>query len=491
MPAGDSTTPMRLHVSGASGPPVAGSVHGPPSHDWPALTRRAALGLFAAGGLGFALVGPRGDRGAHPGRLVLDYWEKWTGDEGAAMRTVVDEFNASQSKIHVRYLITGTIQEKALIAISGGNPPDVIGMYAYTVPPYAEAGAVLPLDDLAPAHALSLDDYAAGMRQVMTHRGRWWATINTGGTMALYYNKRLFREAGLDPERPPRTIEEMSAAHERLVRKDGAGKLQRVGFLHKEPGWWSWFWGYHFGGALYDPAQDQYLADRPPTVRAYEWMQAHARGLGHVEVERFQSGFGPYGTDAQAFLTGKVAMVNQGPWLANQLVAYAPDLDYGVCPVPVASGLEDERAPVGLIDTDVLMIPSSAKHPEASMEFIAYTQRPQVVEFLATRHCKGSPMARVSDEFLAKHPNRGVRVHNAIAASPRAFVAPTTPVWVELKNVFDMAVDEMWKGVAPAATKLTAVQRQSTTILQNYARLQVRRGDGGAAHGAAVGGPGA
>ena len=52
--------------------------------------------------------------------------------------------------------------------------------------------------------------------------------------------------------------------------------------------------------------------------------------LGVEAVERFRSGFGPFGTPKSAFLTGEVAMVVQGPWMANQVVALAPDLDYGV-----------------------------------------------------------------------------------------------------------------------------------------------------------------
>jgi hypothetical protein len=45
------------------------------------MTRRAALGALAAGGAAFALFGPRGDKQSSRGRIVLDYWEKWTGHE--------------------------------------------------------------------------------------------------------------------------------------------------------------------------------------------------------------------------------------------------------------------------------------------------------------------------------------------------------------------------------------------------------------------------
>ncbi len=448
------------------------------------LTRRGAIGALAAAGVGFALFGPRGAREAVRGRKVLDYWEKWTGHEGRAMQQVVDRFNESQDRLFVRYLVTGTIHQKAMIAIAGGNPPDIVGLYSYNVPGYAEANAVLPLDDLAAGHGMSLERYATGMRQVMTYHGRWWGAVNTGGTLALYYNKAIFREAGLDPERPPRTIGELDAAHRAITRSRTDGSLERAGFLHMEPGWWSWIWGYSFGGSLYDASSDRSLAASRENVTAYEWVQSYPRELGVDRVQNLRSGFGPYGTPQTAFLTSEVAMVVQGPWMANLIAAFKPAMDYGVAPVPVADPIYDAAAPIALIDTDMLMIPRGARNPEASMEFIAFTQRRENVEFLATAHCKGSPLADVSEEFLANHPNRGVRLHTALAGSPRAFISPQTGVWPEYKDVFDAAMNDLWTLRVPAADALARIQSRSQAMLDEAARLRTRRGGGSARTGA-------
>jgi multiple sugar transport system substrate-binding protein len=393
------------------------------------------------------------------------------------MQRVVDRFNESQERLFVRYLVTGTIHQKAMIAIAGGNPPDIVGLYSYNVPGYAEANAILPLDDLATGRGMSLDQYASGMRQVMTYRGRWWGAVNTGGTLALYYNKSIFREAGLDPGQPPRTIGELDAAHRAITRSRADGALDRAGFLHMEPGWWSWIWGYFFGGSLYDAPSDRSLAASPENVAAYDWVQSYPRELGVDRVQNLRSGFGPYGTPQTAFLTGEVAMVVQGPWMANLITAFKPELDYGVAPVPVVESIDDPAAPITLIDTDMLMIPRGARDPEASMEFIAFTQRRENVESLAIAHCKGSPLADVSEEFLASHPNRGVRLHTALAASPRAFISPQTGVWPECKDVFDAAMNDMWTLRVPAGEALSRIQSRSQAMLDEAARLRARRGE--------------
>lgn len=468
-------------------------------------TRRAALGGLAAAGLGFTLFGPRGagEVAASDGRIVLDYWEKWTRHEGDAMVKVVDAFNASQSRIRVRYIVTSDIGQKSLIAIAGGAPPDLIGLYSFDVPPYAEAGAVIPLDELAPRFGVRLANYARGVRPVMQHtvpgvKDRWWATVNTAGSIAMYYNRALFREVGLDPDRPPRSIDELDAAHRRLVKTGSDGRIERAGFLHSEPGWWSWLWAYHFYGRIYDAASDRAMVDSPENVRAMEWMQGYARGLGVDWVKRFQEGFGKYFTPENPFLTGKVAMIVQGPWIANLIRAFRPDLDYGVAPFPIAdvgSRIADRQAkgpgaasdprseihnpqshdPVGLIDTDVLVIPRGAKNPEASMEFIAWTQRQDMTEMLATAHCKPSPLAVASESFLANHPNKGIRVHYDIFNSPRAFIAPPTRVWQQFKDEFDSAVQRMWRLEQPAARVLAEMQGRVQGLIDRAADRRRRR----------------
>ncbi|NBS86580.1 MAG: hypothetical protein EBS60_00625 [Verrucomicrobia bacterium] len=71
------------------------------------------------------------------GRLVLEYWEKWTGFERDAMARVVDDFNNSQDKIFVRFLSVSRIDQKMMLATAGGVPPDVVGLWAINLPSYA------------------------------------------------------------------------------------------------------------------------------------------------------------------------------------------------------------------------------------------------------------------------------------------------------------------------------------------------------------------
>lgn len=123
------------------------------------------------------------------------------------------------------------------------------------------------------------------------------------------------------------------------------------------------------------------------------------------------------------------------------------------------------------------------------MEFIAWTQRQDMTEMLATAHCKPSPLAVASEQFLANHPNRGIRVHYDIFKSRRAFVAPPTRVWQQFKDEFDSVVQRMWRLEVEPAAALAALQPRIQGLIDRAADERRRRGLGAGSSVAKSGGP--
>src|SRR5205814_3739828 len=109
----------------------------------------AALGAVALSLLAF---GPRAGHELPRDRVIVDYWEKWTGSEEAGMRRIVDEFNATvgrEKRIYVRYLSISDIEKKTLIATAAGVPPDIAGVYNQDIPQFAAMNALHPLEEMA------------------------------------------------------------------------------------------------------------------------------------------------------------------------------------------------------------------------------------------------------------------------------------------------------------------------------------------------------
>jgi ABC-type glycerol-3-phosphate transport system substrate-binding protein len=450
-----------------------------------ALTRRAALGALVLGGAAFVAFGPDSGkdrlRKKYPGRVILDYWEKWPGAEALAMQSICEDFNRSQDRIYVRFLtMGGAIDQKALVAIAGGNPPDVLGLYAYNVPHFAESGAIVPLDDTFAAQGLSESHYAPIVWKMLRHEGRTWAGVSTVGTLALYYNRAMFREAGLD--RAPRTIEELDEFAARLTKIDKQQVSQsKFGFLPTEPGWWPYVWVWPFGGKLFESPEKpgdagKATTDDPANLEAFRWVQSYPTKYGGDLITAFSSGFGNYDSPQQPFLNGMVGMVLQGPWLGNVIKGRKPDLDYGVAPFPSLARLNAVDAPYGLAEADILVVPAGSPHPKEAKEFIAYLQRREVIEKLAAIHCKNSPLRESTPEFLANHINRGVRVHDQIAQSPNARTAPRTRVWPQYRDEMSAAFQALWKFDATPEQRLPLVRARLQESLDLIAARRRDRG---------------
>jgi len=243
---------------------------------------------------------------AEPGRVRVTYWEKWTDFEYDAMKAVVDEFNRSQNRIHVDLLSISDVGNKTLLAIAGGNPPDIAGLWGANVCQYADDHAVLPLDDFCRQYGINVSRYIPVYWNMCNYRGHVYALPSAPHSTALHYNRTLFEQAGLDPDRPPKTIEEMDAMAAKITKRDASGHIDIAGFIPAEPGWWNYGWGFIFGGKLWD-GKATITANCPENIRAFEWIRSYSLKYGASALQTFRSGFGNDLTPQNAFIAGKVA----------------------------------------------------------------------------------------------------------------------------------------------------------------------------------------
>jgi multiple sugar transport system substrate-binding protein len=399
------------------------------------------------------------------GRVMIHYWEKWTGFEGEAMRRVVDDFNASQHRIFVDYSSVSQIDRKFMLATAGGVPPDVAGIWSPSLSVYAENNALIPLDKLAAAAGVRREQYIDVFWQLCTHAGHLWGLPSTPASIGLVWNKKLFREAGLDPERPPRSIAELEEYNVKLSSYRPDGRLQRVGFLPAEPGWWGAMWGYWFGGSLWD-GQRKITIDSPDNVAAYRWMESYPKRFGADNLLAFRDGFGNFASPQNPFLSGRLAMELQGVWIYNFIKTYAPpDFEWGVAPFP--SNDPQKLPDVSIVETDLLVIPAGAKHPRESFEFLRYVNSQGPMEKLCLGQVKFSPLATYSPGFLLHHPHPYIKEFLALAKSPHARYVPQMATWTQFDSDMRNAVSKIWANKEPAAAALAETQRHEQQVLDH------------------------
>lgn len=430
--------------------------------------------LLVVPALALLAVGPKHRDPVPAGRTVIQYWEKWTGVEGAAIQSLVERFNATAGAaagVWVEYAAVSNIEQRLLIAIAGGDPPDIAGLVDSRIPQYADQDALLPLDDLVARHGIDLGAFKPIWIELCRYNGSLYALPSTPFTIALFYNRALFREAGLDPDSPPRTLAELNDFAARLTKQDAQGHITQLGFTVSNAmlGWWPWVWPCFFGGRLWDGRR--YALDSPPGRAAAAWITDLRTRLGPQRCLDFESTAGAIESAQNPFMAGRLAMHFQGPWFSNWIRKYTPDLDYAVAPFP-------SSAPGGgnvFASEDVFVIPRGTAHPREALVFLKWIESQPNLEALCKRHGKVSPFKAPAAAFFEGHPNPFVRVFDDMANSPHAFGFPRMPMWAEVETELLAVHTRLLACRRPADAVLVEAQRRLDAIVAEYQRMAARR----------------
>jgi ABC-type glycerol-3-phosphate transport system substrate-binding protein len=310
---------------------------------------KALIALMIASAAAMLAFGPRPKMTAPEGRVRIQYWEKWTGLEADQMKEVVDAFNntvGQEKGIWVDFTSMSQIDRKTLVATAAGVPPDVAGLWDTQVLQFASMNALEPLDDYAQQYGLTRDHYKHVFYDGANYHGKLYAIPSTVWCIAMLWNKEVFhekadelRKAGLDPDRPPRTMAELdkyAAAIDTWVVHGGTKHLAVTGCIPLEPGTATNVMGYWFGAPIADPTGTKVLINSPEMFAAYNWIRGYSERLGKDSLAEFRSGFssgatGLFDTPQNPFLVGWNAMEAQGPWISAFIEKYKPSFDrYGI-----------------------------------------------------------------------------------------------------------------------------------------------------------------
>src|SRR4051794_28229026 len=153
----------------------------------------------------------------NPVEITLWHWMPRANE--TALQGLVDSFNSSQSDVNVTLVNQidweATFQ-KYKAGLGTGDLPDIVQLQETDQQQMIDTGTVLPAGVCAKADKYSFDDFLPRVTSYFTVQGTQYAMpFNTSGPV-LYYNKKAFSAAGLDPEQPPTNLAELRAAAEKL-----------------------------------------------------------------------------------------------------------------------------------------------------------------------------------------------------------------------------------------------------------------------------------
>jgi multiple sugar transport system permease protein len=441
--------------------------------------------------------------GATPELVV---WGLQYGEESEGLRARVAEFERRHAvKVSILSMGAGQMNpQKLMTAIVGRVPPDVIHQDRFTIGDWASREAFQPLDDLIREDAGSRDairpgDFYEACWAEALYRGRVYAVPSSTDDRALYYNRSLFRAAGMDPSKPPRTWGDLLAAAKRLTKLNPDGSFERIGFIPNYGNSWLYLYSWQNGGEFMSPDGRRCTLDNPQSVAALQFMVDVYDALGGVtKVDAFASGF--QSQELDPFLTGKVAMKIDGNWVLQGIGRYRPDLDFGVAPAPVPEERleQTEGGKLGRFTGQPpfitwsggfsYAIPRGARRKREAWAFIKWMCSPEagLIEAEAQRRynlAKGRPFIpgisanrRVNDAVAAAYAPRSEKFRTPlrlfIAMMPAARFRPVTFVgqrlWDEHVRAFDQATHHEDTGKSPRqamAEGSAVVQKELDKVL--------------------------
>ncbi|GHV50909.1 ABC transporter substrate-binding protein [Spirochaetia bacterium] len=301
------------------------------------------------------------------GKTTVVFWNGYTGPDRPVLEQIVDEYNKSQDTVTIQMEIMpwDTLFQKLMPAFIAGNGPDLIAMGATRFPEYAQANRLEALDShLSGSTKLSASNLVPGLMGAGVYQGKRYGMPMSFAAMVMYYNKTMFKEAGLDPENPPKTLVELQAAWDKLIKKDSNGQVsqyaQAIGVKSTVPMVPVFMWMY---GA--DVLVNGKSALNSPAAASAFTTLANA----------FKAGLSPQGLTGQEadnlFAAGKAAIEFNGPWALNGF--RNAGIDLGVAEVP--AGPVARKTWGG---DSMLMINKDSKAKEAAWAFIEYWNSQEV-----------------------------------------------------------------------------------------------------------------
>lgn len=314
-------------------------------------------------------------------KITIIFWHSFVPSTFPALEELIAQFESEHPDIHIRaqYIPTGdALVQKLITAIQSRTAPDISWIHADFIQKLVEARAIYPMHEfISGADGLSdetINDIWPQLLDGASWRDTLYAMPMEATSLALLYNRDLFRQAGLDPDQPPKNWDELYEYTLKLtVDQDHDGKMDQYGFyipVFPASGtlsiwmvlqWSPFLW--QAGGQVINECQTEVQFNSEAGINAlafwkrlYDAMSFKSFSLAHD----------------LAFFSQHLAMVMDGPW---NLPRYRKlmQVDWAVAPLPAGPSKN-----ATYLSGEHLALFKQSHHPMAAWKFIKWILNPEV-----------------------------------------------------------------------------------------------------------------
>ena len=396
-------------------------------------------------------------------KVKVRFWYGLGGQLGEVIVGQVNKFNAAQNAIEVEAVLQQSyngVQEKFLATLVGGDVPELIQMEIHATPQFASAGALAPMEQFYKDDpAFNFDDLVPATLLNQRWEGTLYAMPINRSTPLLYYNKNLFKEAGLDPEKPPKTWNEFRTMAKAMTKMDG-GEVKVTGYLPAADWWYFESMVWSNGGELLDKELKRVTFAEP----AAPIMQIWADMAYKEKTAQIMSGETAGDLRAQAFIDGRAAFVINSTAGLGRFIRDVKKFEMGTAFMPHTEG-NTHAVPTG---GAAAAIPAKAspEKQKAAFEFIKWWISTEQGAFWS-QNTGYFPIRKTSIELLTQQGYYRDRPQfkTTIDQLQYAREAPLTPHWPAIAKEVTKGMEEILVNNAPALQALTKAQERAQAIV--------------------------
>jgi ABC-type glycerol-3-phosphate transport system substrate-binding protein len=306
--------------------------------------------------------------------ITISCWVDGSIESFATTVKITDAWNKEHPEFQVEVIPLPeqeSYQQKLLTAAAGNALPDVFRMDEVFVPQFATEGILADITSYAngsnPMNKADFTDIALNMVQ---YNGKFYGYPEDHTQTMLAYRKDSFIAAGLDPNRPPKTWDELLE----YARKLTDPSKNQYGFVIQPYDYWFSGWVWMNGGSFFSPDGKTCTMTSPEAVEALQFyvdlFQKH-----HVVPPAAVSAMYTQGAQfsaENAFMNGQIAMFQMGPWFTRTYYLSSPEdvdnLMYAPLPVP-GNGKNTPRSVMG---GRLMSISNTSQYKDKSWEYVKY-----------------------------------------------------------------------------------------------------------------------
>lgn len=306
--------------------------------------------------------------------VEIEYWQYVFDTRVQAMDQLIANFEAANPDITVRHTTFpyADYQTRVVAAKAAGQGPDVVQLFYGWVDQFVDGELLQPLDpEVFPTEEIEAEFFP--IVTAMKRNDQYYGLPTAVRSLALFYNKQLFEAAGLDPENPPQTNEELLAAAEALTQRDGGGNITTAGITLDMAGqdhhWWREVLVRQFGGAPYSEDGNTVTYNDEAGQQALEFYTG-------LQTEHNVGLVGFMDEGQAAFRAGLAGMTIDGTF---RLGAFADTpFEWGVTELP--ANAEGTRSNYASYFANGIGWSAQGEELEAAEKFLAYISSPEAMD---------------------------------------------------------------------------------------------------------------